>query len=147
MRGKMPQLVSVARFLSAAAMATLLVGLTPTGAHAQAYMYLDPTPEPIVNAAQAAWQRSGEAIFYRGDFYYPTGPDEFFDGRVMVRTGNFEGVPLYENSTLAPYDVVYVPVGRKMMRPYERRRHDRFAHAVVPGRGAPVHGWRCVHAG
>jgi hypothetical protein len=34
----------------------------------------------------------------------------------------YEGIPLYEDSTLQPYSVVYAPIGRNLMRPYERRR-------------------------
>lgn len=98
----------------------LVALLVPHAGRAQ--VYLVPTSAPAATAAEAGWQLSGDALYYQGEFYYPTGPTEFFDGRVMVRTGTHEGVPLYENSTQLPYEVVYVPVGRNLMRPYERRR-------------------------
>src|SRR5262249_9193137 len=49
------------------------------------------------------------------------GPDVFFDASVMVRTGQYNGVPLYSNGTLEPYSVVFVPLERGLMRPYQRR--------------------------
>lgn len=101
---------------------TLLALLTPHPSRAQSYLHLEPTPAPTVTAAREQWQITGEAIFYKGEFYYPTGPTEFFDPRVMQRTGTHDGVPLYENATLLPFEIVYVPVGGKQMRPYERKR-------------------------
>lgn len=118
---------------------TLVALLTPQLGHAQAPLYFEPTPKPHVTAATEAWQINGDAIFYKGDFYYPTGPTEFFDGNVMRRTGTQDGVPLYENSTLIPFDVVYVPVGGGRMKPYERRR-DRMRAGTTGSRtpGFPV---------
>lgn len=103
----------------------LVASLVPTLAAAQ--VYLLPTADPRVNAAGESWQVNGDAIFYKGDFYYPTGPTEFFDGKIMVRTGTHEGVPLYENSTLLPYETVYVPVAGNLMKPYERKRRGRLS--------------------
>jgi hypothetical protein len=87
-----------------------------------AQVYLLPTPAPRVTAAYEPWRVGGEPIFYAGHLYYPTGPTEFFDGQVMARTGHYQGVPLYENSTLEPYSLVFVPIGGNLMRPYERKR-------------------------
>lgn len=87
-----------------------------------AQLFQVPTPAPQVTAASADWQLGGEPIFYAGEVYVPSGPTVFFDGNVMVRTGDYEGVPLYANATLEQYSVVFVPVGRNEMRPYERRR-------------------------
>jgi len=95
--------------------------LLPQLGHAQAYWR--PTGPPPVTAAAAPWQVNGEAIFYQGGFYYPTGPTEFFDGNALLRTGNYEGIPLYENRFLETNSIVYVPVGGGQMRPYERRRY------------------------
>jgi hypothetical protein len=95
-----------------------------------AQVTLLPTPPPQVTAASANWLVNGEPIFYAGEFYYRTGPDVFFDGNVMKRTGVYGGVPLYEDSTLEPYSIVYVPVGRNLMRPYERRRAGQLAGTV-----------------
>lgn len=100
--------------------------LAPQVSHAQVYLLPESSP-PSVTAAREPWQLSGDALYYKGDFYYPTGPTEFFDGRIMARTGTHDGVPLYENATLVPFDIVYVPVGGGLMRPYERRREGWLA--------------------
>jgi hypothetical protein len=81
-----------------------------------------PAPAPAVTATRARWQIEGAPIFYAGNFYYPSGPTVFFDGYVMVRTGSYRGVPLYQDATLEPYSLVYVPIAGNLMRPYERRR-------------------------
>lgn len=93
----------------------VLVLLSFTPAFAQV------TERPIVTADNDDWFRLGEPIQFGGELYYPAGPDVFFDGNVMVRTGHFNGVPLYANATLEPYSVVFVPISRGLMRPYQRR--------------------------
>jgi hypothetical protein len=100
----------------------------PTVGTAQVYRFA--TPPPLVTAADALWQRSGQPIFYAGSFYYPAGATVFFDGNVMTRTGIFEGVPLYQDVTLEPFSIIYVPVGGAVMRPYERRRQGELAGTV-----------------
>jgi hypothetical protein len=97
---------------------------------ASAQVYRNETPPPVVDAASASWQLNGEPIFYAGGFYFPSGPTAFFDGKVMVRTGFFEGVPLYEDATRQPYSVVYVPISRGLMKPYERERADSLSGTV-----------------
>jgi hypothetical protein len=101
------------------AMATLLVALASTTARAQVMQL--PAAAPQVTAAGADWQLRGDPVFFAGDFYYPTGPNVFFDGFVMVRSGSYRGIPLYEDTSIEPYRIVYVPIGRSAMRPYERR--------------------------
>jgi hypothetical protein len=101
---------------------------TPQSGNAQVYSF--ETPPPAVTAANAPWQLSGEPVFHAGNFYYPTGPTVFFDGRVMVRVDTWFGVPLYQDSTLEPYSVIFVPVGGNQMRPYERRRDRELAGTV-----------------
>ena len=96
----------------------------------KAQVYRLPTPVPQVTAAAADWQIRGEPIFYAGEFYYAAGPSVFFDGNVMKRTGQHRGVALYEDSTLEPYSIVYVPIGRNLMRPYERWRAGQLAGTV-----------------
>ncbi len=103
----------------------IVVGLLTVVGNAQVFQL--PTPVPQVTAANADWQIRGDAIFFAGDFYYPTGPTVFFDGNVMVRTGIYQGTPLYADSTLEPYSMVFVPIGRNVMRPYERRRTGTLA--------------------
>jgi hypothetical protein len=93
-------------------------------------VYSLPTPPPLVSAASAPWQICGDPIFFAGSFYYPAGPTVFFDGNVMVRSGVFQGVPLYTDTTLEAYSVVFVPIGGRVMRPYERRREGELAGTV-----------------
>ena len=102
--------------------------LIPTSGMAQ--VYLLPAEPPQVTAASTAWQVNGEPVFYAGDYYYPAGPTVFFDGNVMVRSGTYRGVPLYADSTLEPYSVILVPIGGKLLRPYERKRTGELAGTV-----------------
>jgi len=106
--------------------------LLPISGNAQVYQFA--TPPPAVTAAGADWQIQGEPIFYAGAYYYPAGPDVFFDGNVMARTGVYRGVPLYEDRTLQPYSVVLVPVGGATMRPYARRESVGAAAVGESGR-------------
>jgi len=80
----------------------------------------------------ADWRSSGSPLLFGGSAYYPSGPTVFFDGSAMVRSGSFEGVPIYIDGTRDPSNVVYVPVAGGQMRPYERRRADQIADTVVP---------------
>ena len=82
-----------------------------------------------------------EPVVMAGAWYIPSGPTVFFDGAVMVRAGSYKGVSLYVDATRGPYNVVYVPMGNKLMRPYERRAADRAsdhcAAASLGGRPKP----------
>ena len=89
-----------------------------------------PTPAPLVTAANATWQINGEPLFFAGSFYYPTGPDVFFDGQLMARVGDYLTVPLYADTTLEAYSRVFVPIGGAMMKPYDRRRAGPLAGTV-----------------
>jgi hypothetical protein len=95
-----------------------------------AQVYRSPTASPNITAAGTSWYGSGSPIFYSGNYYFPTGPSVFFDGNVMNRTGNYYGVPLYEDATLEPYSLVYVPIGNNLVRPYERRREGELVGTV-----------------
>ncbi len=86
-----------------------------------------PTDAPIVTADNESWYVNREAIQFAGDLYYPAGAAVFFNGNTMVRTGHFNGVPLYADTTLEPYSVVYVPLERGIMQPYERPRQGSLA--------------------
>ena len=92
-----------------------------------AQFLIRPTPYPQVTAAAALWQVRGDPVFHAGSFYDPAGPIVFFDGNVMNRTDTFEGVPIYEDATQTPFSVIYVPIGRNSVRPYERRREGDVA--------------------
>lgn len=103
----------------------LVLALLTTPALAQ--IQSRPTDPPLVTAVNESWYQRGEPIQFAGDVYFPAGPTVFFDGNVMVRTGHYNGVPLYANTTIEPYSVVLVPVGRGLMEPYERRRRGDIA--------------------
>lgn len=97
---------------------------------ADAQVYRNETPPPTVTAANTRWLPAGEPIFFAGSLYYPAGARVFFDGKVMVRTGSFDGVPLYADVTLEPYSIVLVPIGGRMMQPFERRREGEMTGTV-----------------
>ena len=86
-----------------------------------------PTEPPIVTAENDQSYRRGEPIVFSGEFYYPTGPVVFFNGNVMVRTGDYNGVPVYSDATLEPYSILFVPIGSGQMQPYERVRGGELA--------------------
>src|SRR5262245_16499982 len=98
---------SIRRTLAVAGVAACL----SSGAPADAQVYSTPAEVPQVTAAGAQWRVNGEPIVDDGIFYYPTGPTIFFDGQTMTRTGVYRGVPLYQDRTLEPYSVMFVPVG------------------------------------
>ena len=50
----------------------------------------------------------------------------------MVRVGTFRGLPIYVEPSLDPINVVLVPIGGKLMRPFERTDGDIQADLVVP---------------
>ncbi len=86
-----------------------------------------PTPPPLVTADNETWYRAGEAIEWNGEFYYPAGAPEAFNRYQMVRSGSYRGIPLYTDSTLEPYSIVFVPIGGGRMQPYERPRSGMLA--------------------
>jgi hypothetical protein len=89
-----------------------------------------PNPYPAVTAVDAPWLFGGLPLVHAGEVYYPAGPTIFFDGNVMWRTGTYQGIPLYEDAALEPLSIVYVPIGGRLVRPYERRRTDELAGTV-----------------
>ncbi|HSL22004.1 MAG TPA: hypothetical protein VK886_10750 [Vicinamibacterales bacterium] len=102
----------------------LLVGMSVVAAAstASAQTYYQPTRPPLVTAEAEQWFRLGEPITFEGNFYYPAGPQVFFNGNTMVRTGAYRGIPLYADTTLEPYSKVFVPIAGGLLQPYERRR-------------------------
>jgi hypothetical protein len=101
----------------------LLLAAAPLAAQIQSRR----TDPPIVTAVNETWYQLREPIQFAGDLYYPAGPTVFFNGNIMVRTGHYNGVPLYADTTLEPYSVVLVPVSRGLMQPYERLRRGDLA--------------------
>jgi hypothetical protein len=96
-------------------------------APAMAQVHSRPTDPPIVTAENESWFRLGEPLQFAGDLFYPAGARVFFNGNTMVRTGHYNGVPLYADTTLEPYSIVFVPIGRGLMQPYERPRRGDLA--------------------
>jgi hypothetical protein len=98
-----------------------------TAVPASAQVQYRPTEPPIVSAENEQWYKQGEPMQIGGDVYYQAGPRVFFNGNTMVRTGHYNGVPLYADTTLEPYSIVFVPIGRGIMQPYERPRRGDLA--------------------
>ena len=99
--------------------------LLPRSGNAQAFSFRTPPPE--VTAAAAGWQIGSEPIVVSGLAYYPTRGFRMFDGQVMAQVGIYERVPVYADTTMEPFSVIYVPVGGVRMREYERRREGELA--------------------
>lgn len=118
MRSRAPQ------FLAVAAVALILQA---TGV---AQINVRPTQEPIITAENETWYLNGGPITFAGNIYYPTGPDIYFKPYEMVRSGDFNGVPLYSRTTIEPWSIVYVPLPGRLMKPYERRRTGDIAGTV-----------------
>jgi hypothetical protein len=90
-------------------------------AAAPAQILMRPAEKPLVTAENERWYLAGQAITFSGSIYDPAGAAVFFNPYEMVRSGAFEGVPLFSKAAREPFGVVYVPVGRGLMQPYERR--------------------------
>jgi len=115
--------------------ATLVVALAATGQAQglplQVMQYRSPSPD--VTAATAPWQANNEPIVVQGLAYFPTREMRMFDGQVMTQIDVYQGVPIYADTTIEPFTLVYVPLTRDRMRTYERP-HDP-DYAAISGRG------------
>src|SRR3954447_13085599 len=89
-----------------------------------------PASPPLVTAENETWYRAGGAIEWNGDLYYPAGAPEAFNRYQMARAGSYRGIPLYTDTTLEPYSIVFVPIGGGRMQPYERPRTGMLAGSV-----------------
>ena len=105
----------------------LAVALLVTPRVTAAQVLYQPTSPPPVTAENTTWFQSGEPIDWNGDVYYPAGAVQGFNGYQMVRSGSYRGIPLYIDSTLEPYSIVFVPMTGARMQPYERRRTGALA--------------------
>ncbi len=106
----------------------LIIALTLTiSATVSAQVQMRPTEAPLVDATSEAWYQLREPLQFAGDLYYQAGAAVFFNGNVMVRTGHYNGVPIYADATLEPYSIVFVPIGRGLLQPYERLRQGDLA--------------------
>jgi hypothetical protein len=108
-----------------AALVLLVSAVAGRGVAAQ--VTYQPTPEPAVTAENERWYLEVEPITYSGAFYYPTGPQVYFNRHEMVRSGSYDGVPIYVRPTIDAFSVVYVPLPGGRMQPYERRREGELA--------------------
>ena len=107
-----------------------LMGVLVAGSMTLAQTALQPTPKPIVTAENEPWYQAGLPITVNGTTYYPTGPQVHFNGNEMVRSGHFQGIPLYSRTTIEPYSFVFAPLSGGLMQPYERRRAGEIADTV-----------------
>jgi hypothetical protein len=94
---------------------------------ARAQVVIQPTPNPTVTAENESWYLNGAPITHAGNLYYPAGPMVHFNPNEMVRSGFYQGIPLYTRTTIEPYSVVYVPVRGALLQPYERPRSGTLA--------------------
>src|SRR5688572_6306375 len=100
--------------------AVLVAFVSPATAQVQSR----PTDPPLVTAANESWYMLGEPVQFAGDLYSHTGPPVFFNGNTMVRSGHYNGIPLYTDTTVEPFSVVLVPISRGLMQPYTKLRRD-----------------------
>jgi len=123
----------------------VLVLLSASGSSAQ--VQSRPADPPIVTAEHEPWYVNGDPVQFAGSVYFRAGAALFFDGNRMVRAGSFNGVPLYTDTTLEPFSLVFVPIGRGLMQPYERPRSGDLAGTVgsrapsFPVSALPPSGW------
>jgi len=103
----------------------LLAAFIGKTAHTQ--VVIQPTPNPTVTAENESWYLNGEPITHAGSLYYPAGPAVYFNPTEMVRSGFYQGIPLYNRTTIEPFSVVYVPLRGARMQPYERPRSGTLA--------------------
>jgi len=87
----------------------------------------EPTPAPVVTAEGEPWYRAGSPIEWNGDVYYQAGVARAFDPYVMVRAGSYRGIPLYSDTTLEPFSIVFVPIAGGRLQPYEHMRTGMLA--------------------
>ena len=99
---------------------TALLTLIPCIAAAQAVW--QPAPVPMVTAEKTSWYTANEPITMNGELYYPAGAVQFFNRFQMVRSGSFNGIPLYIDTGLQRDSIVFVPLSGERMRPYQRRQ-------------------------
>jgi len=108
-----------------ASLVLLVAVLLPKVGNAQ--VYDSRTLPPDVSAADASWQVNSQPIVVEALIFYPTREYRQFDGQVMAQIGVYQGVPIFADTTLEPWSLVYVPVGRERLRAYERPRTRELA--------------------
>jgi hypothetical protein len=106
---------------------TIVFAAASTVASVSAQVHSRPTDPPLVTAANEPWYQLREPIQFAGDLYFRAGAAVFFDGKIMVRAGYYNGVPLYMDATIEPFSIVLVPIRTGLMQPYERLRRGELA--------------------
>jgi len=96
--------------------------LLPAAGSAQIDQFRSSAPQ--VTASNASWQINSEPIVLHGLVFFPTREYRLFDGQVMAQIGIYQGVPVYADTTLEPWSLVYVPVGRDRMRVWKPSRGE-----------------------
>ena len=91
-------------------MAGTILSAAMLGTIVTAQINIRPTPAPAITAENEGWYQRGEPIVFAGNLYYRAGAAIHFNPDEMVRSGAFEGVPLYTRTTIEPYSVVFVPI-------------------------------------
>ena len=94
--------------------------LIPCAAMAQTVW--QPTQAPTLTAEKTSWYLANEPITVNGELYYPAGAVTFFNRLQMVRSGSFNGIPLYIDPGFQPDSTVFVPLSGERMQPYQRRQ-------------------------
>ena len=110
--------------------ATVLFSLMWLAIPTAAQMTYRPSPAPTLTAEAEEWLLAGEPLTHAGHIYFPAGPRIHFIPNEMVQTGVYRGIPVYARTTIEPLSVVFVPIGRGVMQPYERRRNGDLAGTV-----------------
>ena len=105
----------------------LLFLLVSLSAPVLAQVQSRPTDPPLVTAANESWYLLREPINVAGELYYPAGATVFFNGNTMVRSGHYNGVPIYTDTTIEPFSLMLVPISRGLMQPYEKPRSGALA--------------------
>lgn len=102
------------------AVLTALLTVIPCAAAAQTVW--QPAQVPTVTAEKTSWYLASEPLSINGELYYPAGAVQFFNRFQMVRSGSFNGIPLYMDPGFQPDTTVFVPLSGERMQPYQRRQ-------------------------
>ena len=90
--------------------AVVVAVLTLIPGTAMAQTVWQPAPPPTVTAETTSWYLANEPITINGEPYYPSGAIQFFNGFQMVRSGSFNGIPLYIDPGFKPGSMILVPL-------------------------------------
>jgi hypothetical protein len=113
----------------------LVLAVWPLVGLVDAQVLMQRTEPPAESAALAPWFLADEPLVFNGMVYQRAGAEVFFNGDAMVRVGWFKETPVYADTTVEPNSVVLVPVGGRLLQPYERIREGDIAGTT--GSGAP----------